>query len=95
MLRHQTIALALFLSAGCEVAGPPAPEKPAPAVHATPAPAPAPGARVEPNGQEQLPQRPPSMLRSGPKWGSERPRFKLATPAATTTPPAATPSKAP
>lgn len=102
MLRHQTIAVALFLSAGCEMAGAPAPEKPAPAASAPaatataatapeasadaapslpPAPVQSLDLRTSVGATEADEPRPALMLRGGPKWGKERPRFKLATPA--------------
>jgi hypothetical protein len=93
MLRHQTIAVALFLSAGCELAGAPPPAKPAPASasasasasetesESVPVPVPGLSGRVgstEPAAQE-MEMRP--MSRMGPTWGKEKPRFKIAAPA--------------
>jgi hypothetical protein len=92
MLRHQAIAVALFLSAGatgCEMAAAPTPEKPA---TSTPAPTetatatppataakaePTPAAPAEPVVERQF------MTRAGPHWNKEKPRFKLVMPAST------------
>jgi len=89
MLRHPSLAVALFLTASCELAGAPPPVTPAkpvvPTAEVTPTPAPAPA---------DMPRE--FMTRGGPSWGKERPRFKAKAappaPAATTsdTPPKAT-----
>jgi hypothetical protein len=102
MLRHQAIAVALFLSAGttgCEMAGAPQPEKPSTTPSTTaaettpnPPPAPAPAPTLAPGmstrvGSRTVPaelevDRMP-MTRGGPKWGKEKPRFKLVLPPST------------
>jgi hypothetical protein len=98
MLRHQAIAVALFLSTGtaaCEMAGAPAPEKPATATPAAAAPTtvdPTPTAPAEPEMNQRLmnvlstdvrPMELRPMTRGGPAWGKERPRFKVVTPPST------------
>jgi hypothetical protein len=104
MLRHPSLAVALFLTASCELAGaPPPPASPANPVASTPAPALEAGVSstataTKPSREEALLEltdtgaadvRPPVMMRGGPSWGKERPRFKArvaapAAPAATT-----------
>ena len=76
MLRHPALAVALFLSASCELAGAPPAQTTKP-VAPSPGPAPGMSARIVPAAAAEPMADFRPMSRLGPSWGKEKPRFKV------------------